>query len=91
MEEGFVRELISKIQNMRKEAGFEVTDKIIVYNDNNEKIADIMVKNADIIKHDVLAKNIIIGETKGFVKEWNINGESVTIGVEQSNSQETGA
>ena len=86
IEEGLVRELISKIQNMRKEAGFEVTDKIIVYNDNNEKIADIMTKNADIIKQDVLAKNIILGETKGFVKDWNINGESVTIGVEQSNS-----
>jgi isoleucyl-tRNA synthetase len=86
LEEGLVRELISKIQNMRKEAGFEVTDKIIVYNDNNEKIADILAKNADVIKHDVLAKHIILGETKGFVKDWNINGEIVTIGVEQSNS-----
>ncbi|MDY2789978.1 MAG: isoleucine--tRNA ligase [Lachnospiraceae bacterium] len=86
LEEGLVRELISKIQNMRKEAGFEVTDNIIVYNDNNDRIADIMTKNADIIKHDVLAKNIILGETKGFVKDWNINGETVTIGVEQSNN-----
>ncbi len=86
LEEGLVRELISKIQNMRKEADFEVTDKIIVYNDNNEKIADIISKNADVIKRDVLAKNIILGETKGFVKDWNINGETVTIGVEQSNN-----
>lgn len=86
LEEGFVRELISKIQNMRKEAGFEVTDNIIVYNDNNEKVADVMTKNADVIKHDVLAKNIILGETKGFVKEWNINGEIVTLGVEQANN-----
>ena len=85
LEEGLVRELISKIQTMRKEADFEVTDKIVVYNDNNETIADVMAKHADEIKQDVMADMIILGETKGFVKDWNINGETVTIGVEKSN------
>ena len=84
LEEGFVRELVSKIQTMRKDAGFEVTDKIIVYNDNNEKVADILSRKADDVKEDVLATHIILGETKGFVKDWNINGESVTIGVEKA-------
>ncbi len=81
IEEGFVRELISKIQTMRKEADFKVTDKIIVYADNNDKIFKIFEDNTDEIKGDVLADEIILGEVKGFVKDWSINGEEVTLGV----------
>lgn len=83
IEEGFVRELISKIQTMRKDADFEVTDKITVYQDNNDKIADIFEKYSDKIKSEVLADYIILGESKGFVKEWNINGEEVILGVQK--------
>ena len=83
IEEGFVRELISKIQTMRKEAGFEVTDHINVYQDANDKLADLIKKHADEIKHDVLADYIIIGETDGIAKEWNINGETTMLGVER--------
>lgn len=82
IEEGNVREVISKIQTMRKEADFEVTDHIIVYANNNDIIYDIMKKNADVIKEDVLAEDIIFGETKGFAKEWVINGHTVMLGVE---------
>ncbi|MCR4716214.1 MAG: DUF5915 domain-containing protein, partial [Lachnospiraceae bacterium] len=85
LEEGLVREIVSKIQNMRKEAGYEVTDQITIYNDNNDRIAEVMTKNADDIKSDVLAKRIILGETKGFVKDVTINGETVTFGVERTN------
>ena len=81
IEEGFVRELISKIQTMRKEAGFEVMDKIIVYAKDNDKIMDIMKANQDEIKREVLAENIILGEAEGYTKEWNINKEAVTLGV----------
>lgn len=83
IEEGFVRELISKIQTMRKEADFEVMDKIIIYHDKNEKIAEIFNDFTEKIKSEVLALDIISGETKGFIKEWNINGEIVMIGVEK--------
>ena len=81
LEEGFVREIISKIQTMRKEAGFEVMDKIIVYAKDNDKIMDIMKANQDEIKREVLAENIILGEAEGYTKEWNINKEAVTLGV----------
>ena len=84
VEEGFVRELVSKIQTMRKEAGFEVMDRIRVYAQGNEKIAMILENNADEISHDVLADEIRIGETAGYSKEWSINGEKVTLGVEKS-------
>ena len=81
IQEGFVREIISKIQTMRKEAGFEVMDKIIVYAKDNDKIMDIMKANQDEIKREVLAENIILGEAEGYTKEWNINKEAVTLGV----------
>ena len=81
LEEGFVREIISKIQTMRKEAGFEVTDKICVSAKNNEKVMEIMKANAEEIKVEVLADEMLLGETKGFEKEWNINKEKVTMGV----------
>ena len=83
IEEGFVRELISKIQTMRKEAGFEVMDRIKVYADGNEKIRDILAANKAQIMHDVLADDIIYGETKGYTKDWKINTEAVTLGVEK--------
>ena len=83
IEEGFVREIVSKIQTMRKDAGFEVMDKINVTVCGNAKIAELMDKNAEQVKSVVLAENITEGEAKGFVKEWNINGESVTFGVEK--------
>ena len=83
IEEGFVRELISKIQTMRKDAGFEVMDHIGVYQDGNEKISQLLKDNADTIKSEVMADFITIGQMKGFTKEWNINGENVTLGVEK--------
>ena len=83
IEEGFVREVISKIQTMRKEADFEVTDKIVIYVDGNEKVSDIIKNNADEIKGDVMALDIKFAEMTGYSKEWKINGETVTIGVEK--------
>ncbi|MBQ8148436.1 MAG: isoleucine--tRNA ligase [Lachnospiraceae bacterium] len=83
VEEGFVREIVSKIQTMRKEADFQVTDKIVVYVDDNDTIAEIITKNADSIKQDTLAEMIMLGEMNGFTKEWNINGEKVIFGVTQ--------
>ena len=83
IEEGFVREVISKIQTMRKEAGFEVMDHIAVYQDGNDRIAELIKANADEIKNEVMADHIHLGQMKGFVKEWNINGESVMLGVEK--------
>ena len=81
IEEGFVREIISKIQTMRKEAGFEVMDKICVYAMDNEKIAEIIRAHEAQIGQEVLAEKIVLGETEGYVKEWNINKEKVTMGV----------
>ena len=83
LEEGFVRELVSKIQTMRKEAGFEVMDHICVYQQNNDKIADILTRYAETIRSEVLADEIRIGEMGGYTKEWNINGETGVLGVEK--------
>ena len=84
IEEGFVRETISKIQTMRKEAGFEVMDKITVYVADNSKIIDLLTQNADEVKADVLATDIVYGKADGYVKEWNINGEDVKLGVSKN-------
>ena len=81
LEEGFYREIISKVQTMRKEADFEVMDHIYVYVDKNEKIAEIIKKYAEELKEEVLADSITLGEMKGYTKEWNINGEDVMLGV----------
>ena len=81
IEEGFVREIISKIQTMRKDAGFEVMDHIRVSSAGNDKIAELLSDNADTIKNDVLCDEIIDGKIDGFEKEWNINGENVTLYV----------
>ena len=83
VEEGFVYEIISKIQTMRKEAGFEVMDKIVVYAHGNDKIQDVMKAHEDEIKSEVLADEMVLGETDGYVKEWNINKEAVTMGVKK--------
>ena len=83
IEEGFVREVISKIQTMRKEADFEVTDKIVIYVDGNEKVSKIVKANAENIMNDVMAVDIKLGELAGYSKEWNINGETVSIGVQK--------
>ncbi|MFR2127829.1 isoleucine--tRNA ligase [Eubacterium ventriosum] len=84
IEEGFVREIISKIQTMRKEADFQVMDKIVVNVDKNDTIKAIMENNLDEIKSEVLADNVIFGKINGYEKEWNINGEKVTFGVEKA-------
>ena len=83
IEEGFVREIISKIQTMRKEAGFEVMDKIKVYAHGNDKIQEVMKAHEDEIKSEVLADEMVLGETDGYVKEWSINKEAVTMGVKK--------
>ena len=85
IEEGFVREIISKIQTMRKDSGFEVMDNINIYCSGNEKIADIMRRNADFIKSETLAKDMIFDKDTHFAKSWNLNGEDVTLGVEKVN------
>ena len=82
IEEGYVREIISKIQTMRKDADFNVTDRICVYVTGNDKIADVMEKNAEEIKRIVLANTFEVNATCDNSKEWNINGEKVTLGVQ---------
>ena len=86
VEEGFVREIISKIQTMRKEAGFEVMDHIRVYFAKNDKIKALVDSNNAEIKDEVLANEICFDTIKGYNKEWNINGETVVIGVEKENA-----
>ena len=81
VEEGFVREIISKLQTMRKENGFEVTDRITVFAAGNDKLTDILSRNEDMVKSIVLCNGITYGSTDGFIKEWNINGENITLGV----------
>ena len=84
IEEGFVRELISKIQTLRKEAGFEVMDKITVYAIGNEKLEALMQANKESILTDVMATEIVTGSLDGYTKEWNINGENVEMGVKKN-------
>ena len=81
IEEGFVREIISKLQTMRKENGFQVVDHITVYAAGNDKLVDIMSRKEDFLKKVVLADKVVYGSTEGFVKEWNINGEDITLAV----------
>ena len=83
IEEGFVREIVSKVQTMRKEAGFEVMDRIKVFASGNDKIAGVLAANADAIKMEVLADDIVTGSNEGYTKEWNINGENVTLSVQK--------
>ena len=83
IEEGFVREIISKVQTMRKEAGFEVMDHIVVYAQGNDKIESVLLAHKEEISHDVLANDIVTGKTEGYTKEWSINKEQVKLGVEK--------
>ena len=83
IEEGFVREIVSKVQTMRKEAGFEVTDHIVLSHHGNSLIESIFAKHGAEIAADTLADSIKLGSA-GYVKDWEINGESVTLGVEKA-------
>ena len=83
LEEGFVREIISKIQTMRKDAGFEVMDHIRVSMQDNDKVQKVIQDNEAQIKSEVLADEVSYDGAKGSVKEWSINGEKVTLGVEK--------
>lgn len=83
IEEGFVRELVSKLQTMRKEAGFEVMDHIVIYHAGSERISDVIQRNREQIMGDVLANEIESGAGDGYQKEWSINGETTTLGVKK--------
>ena len=83
IEEGFVREIVSKVQTMRKEAGFEVTDHIVLSHHGNSLIESIFARHGAEIAADTLADSIKLGSA-GYVKDWEINGESVTLGVEKA-------
>ena len=84
IEEGYVREIISKVQNMRKDSGFEVMDHINVYEKGNDKIKEIILANKDVIMKEVLADKIVVDETAGIEKVWTINSEECTIAVEKA-------
>ncbi|MCR4908578.1 MAG: isoleucine--tRNA ligase [Lachnospiraceae bacterium] len=83
IEEGFVRELISKIQTMRKEAGFEVMDKITIYLTGNDRLGEYLTRHAEVVKKENMADEIVVGSTEGYTKEWDINGEGVTLAVKK--------
>ena len=83
LEEGFVREIISKVQTMRKEADFEVMDKIVITYEGSEKAETVFAKNADEIGAETLALEVKKATPAGYVKDWKINGEAVTLGVEK--------
>ncbi len=83
LEEGCVNEIISKLQTMRKDSGFEVMDRIKLYIDGNDKLADIVKKNEAAIAGKVLANEVLYNSTTALSKEWNINGEKVNLGVEK--------
>ena len=83
VEEGFVYEIISKIQTMRKESGFEVTDHIRVSINGNDRLSEIARKNKDAISGKVLADELTSGAEYAVSKEWNINGENAVIAVER--------
>ncbi len=84
LEEGFVREIISKVQTMRKEAGFEVMDRITVYTKDSDEVAKVINNNLDEIKSEVLADDIKVDSMGGYSKEWNINGNKVILGVKKN-------
>ena len=83
IEEGFVREMVSKIQTMRKDAGFEVMDHITVTMEGSAKLQAILEKNKASMAEDVLADAITCAAPAGYTAEWNINGETATFGVEK--------
>ena len=81
IEEGFVREIISKIQTMRKEAGFEVMDRINVTLSVSDALYGYVTRNTEQICDETLADSVERKEPAGYVKEWNINGENAVFGV----------
>ncbi|MBO6215505.1 MAG: isoleucine--tRNA ligase, partial [Lachnospiraceae bacterium] len=81
IDEGFANELVSKIQNMRKDAGFEVTDHIILGYEGNDRIAGIFESHGERIARDVLADKLVTRADGGFVKDQKINGEAVKMSV----------
>ncbi len=83
VEEGFVRELVSKIQTMRKEAGFNVEDHIVVTLSGNDRVVDIARRNEAAMAGDTLADAVKYDVTEGYSKEWDVNGETVTLGVQK--------
>lgn len=83
IEEGFVREIISKIQTMRKDNDYDVMDKITFSLKGNDKIKEIVQKNEDMIKNETLTDEVIYDEVVGDAKEWSINGEDVTFGTKR--------
>ena len=83
IEEGFMYEVISKVQTMRKDSGFEVMDHIKVYINGNDRVADVVKKNENAISVKVLADEIVYGASCDGAKNWNVNGEDVTIGVQK--------
>ena len=85
IEEGFVREVISKVQTMRKEAGFEVTDRIVLGEKGNDRIKDIIARNEELIRKNVLATAVTFDAVDGYTKEWNLNGERVELSVRKEN------
>ena len=83
LKEGMIREIVSKVQTMRKEAGFEVMDHITLSQEGNAVIASLLTENQNEIGREVLADEIVTGQAQGYVKEWNINGETTILGVEK--------
>ena len=82
IEEGNVREIISKVQTMRKDSGFEVTDRIRLSFDGSEKLLGVAERNREEIAEETLAVSVTKGDTYAFTKEWNVNGESLIVSVE---------
>ena len=83
IEEGFVREIVSKLQSMRKDAGFNVTDHIEVYHQGSGKIAQVLAENQDSILSDVLGEALHLDALEGYTAQWDINGETTTLGVKR--------
>ena len=83
LEEGFVREIISKVQTMRKEAGFEVTDHIRITMEGSEKVTAVAEAKKAEITGATLAESLTVGTPVGYTKEWDLNGEKATLGVEK--------
>lgn len=83
VEEGFVREIVSKLQSMRKDAGFQVTDHIRVFQDGSEKIAEVLKRNESAVLRDVLGEDCSYGQLSGYTAQWDVNGEKTSFGVER--------
>ena len=83
VEEGYVREVISKVQTMRKEVGFHVADRICLYAAGNDKLAGVLRANEAEVKAGVNADTVVFGSLGGITKEWDLNGEAMTLGVEK--------